>query len=479
MRSGPVVVVGDVLLDRDIDGTVDRIAPDAPVPVLEERRVITRPGGAALAAALARLAGASVTLIGALAEDAAAQELVALLDAVGVNLVNLGRSSPTPEKIRLRSGPHSIVRLDRNPGGRRLQLQRLPAQARPILAEAGAVLVSDYGCGLAADDGVRACLAGSRVPMVWDPHRLGPAPVPGTLLTTPNARELCQLLGPATPTAAGGPELAGSKSERPGLSALVQQAFLARGRWDTGGVAVTLGEGGALYVGGDGPPLVVPTEPVSASDTCGAGDSFAAAAVVALAGGAVAQEAVVAGVETASRFVASGAAARWDTREPEEVEQRTGTVADPAEDPFELARKVRRAGGTVVAAGGCFDLLHAGHIGLLQDARRLGDCLIVCLNSDASARALKGPGRPIVSECDRTTVLLGLGCVDAVARFDEPTPDAVLDRLRPHVFVKGADYGPGPLREQAMLDCWGGQCILLPYRDGHSTTALVERSRRR
>ena len=135
--------------------------------------------------------------------------------------------------------------------------------------------------------------------------------------------------------------------------------------------------------------------------------------------------------------------------------------------------RVRRGGGTVVATGGCFDLLHAGHVRMLERARELGDCLIVCLNSDASVRRLKGDDRPLVEQDDRAAVLRGLACVDAVAIFDEDDPRRVLETLRPHVWVKGGDYAVSELPEAATLAEWGGRAVLVPYVAGRSTTRLI------
>jgi rfaE bifunctional protein nucleotidyltransferase chain/domain len=143
----------------------------------------------------------------------------------------------------------------------------------------------------------------------------------------------------------------------------------------------------------------------------------------------------------------------------------------------EVVRRVRAAGGTVVATGGCFDLLHAGHVATLEAARRLGDCLIVCLNSDASVRRLKGEGRPLVPERDRVRVLEALGAVDAVTVFGQDTPHAVLDAIRPDVWVKGGDYAAPALPETELLAGWGGQVVVVPYLAGRSTTRLVETAR--
>jgi len=139
-----------------------------------------------------------------------------------------------------------------------------------------------------------------------------------------------------------------------------------------------------------------------------------------------------------------------------------------------LAAAVRGRGGTVVATGGCFDLLHAGHVQALEAARALGDCLVVCLNSDASVRRLKGPDRPLVGVRERTAVLRALRCVDAVAVFEEDDPRALLAQLRPHIWAKGGDYASAELPEAATLARWGGRAVVVPYAPGRSTTRLIE-----
>jgi D-beta-D-heptose 7-phosphate kinase / D-beta-D-heptose 1-phosphate adenosyltransferase len=170
-------------------------------------------------------------------------------------------------------------------------------------------------------------------------------------------------------------------------------------------------------------------------------------------------------VASASRFVAAGGASAVG----EGPADRGST-----EDALAVAERVARAGGIVVATGGCFDLLHAGHVRTLEAARRLGDALIVCLNSDSSVARLKGPDRPLVPQEDRAAVLSALGCVDAVEIFDEDTPERALERLRPAVWVKGGDYDGAELPEERELRRWGGRAVLVPYVDGRSTTRLIE-----
>jgi D-beta-D-heptose 7-phosphate kinase / D-beta-D-heptose 1-phosphate adenosyltransferase len=225
-----------------------------------------------------------------------------------------------------------------------------------------------------------------------------------------------------------------------------------------------------LLVDVSGVPLFVHATPGLGGDPCGAGDRFAVSAAAALGEGALLTEAVERAVAEASRFVAAGGAASVSLEPagppPDAAQEREGAEA--------LAARIREQGGTVVATGGCFDLLHAGHVTMLETARALGDCLIVLVNSDESVRRLKGPGRPLVPEDDRVAVLQGLSAVDAVVVFEEDTPELALARLRPHVFAKGADYSLDELPEAALVESWGGQAVLLPYVAGRSTTRLIE-----
>jgi rfaE bifunctional protein nucleotidyltransferase chain/domain/rfaE bifunctional protein kinase chain/domain len=456
--GGAIVVVGDALLDVDLVGSASRLTPDAPVPVVEDVETRERPGGAALAAVIAAQAtGREVVLVAPMADDEGAARLRALL-AGRVRLVAVPATGGTAVKQRVRVGDHSVVRIDS--GAPSTTLGDLPAEALDAIRGAAAVLVADYGRGTTSDPAVRAALEEAGGPVVWDPHPRGADPVPSVRLVTPNASEAARV------TAA-----AGVTAEGEGLAAVGTRAEALIRHWGVGAVAVTLGARGALLSYGAGAPMVVPAVPVTGGDPCGAGDSFAAAAALALADGAVTGEAVAAAVASAGDFVARGGASSWDA----EAAREPNVVADDGVSA--LLARVRVAGGTVVATGGCFDLLHAGHVATLRAARGLGDCLVVCINSDDSVRRLKGPTRPLVTAADRARVLEALEFVDAVVVFEEDTPAQVLDRLRPDVWAKGGDYAGADLPEAAVLRQWGGQAVVLPYLDGHSTTALVQRSR--
>ena len=277
--------------------------------------------------------------------------------------------------------------------------------------------------------------------------------MPGAHLVTPNRDEAAHFAGDV-----------GADARTP-LGVVSARAAALVERWSVRAVAVTLGAGGALLSHGESSPSVLPAPPVGATDPCGAGDRFASAAAGALLSGAVTSEAVQVAVAAASDFVARGGAAAFgrDDRAGEGTPVRG----------MDRVEQVRAAGGTVVATGGCFDLLHAGHVATLEAARALGDCLVVCLNSDDSVRRLKGATRPLVPQEDRARVLAALEPVDAVVVFDEDTPTEALRRLRPDVWAKGGDYAGVDLPEAVLLREWGGQSVVLPYLQGRSTTGLV------
>ncbi|MCO7272063.1 PfkB family carbohydrate kinase [Cellulosimicrobium cellulans] len=480
--QGPrVVVVGDVLLDRDVDGQVTRFSPDGPVPVVDTLGVRRSPGGAGLTALLAADA-ARVRLVAPFGDDEAGGELRALLRP-HLDVVALPQVGTTRRKTRVRSGGQTVVRVDDGgPAGPDDVPER---SVRAALAGADVVLVSDYGAGTTHAGPVRDALqhAARDRTVVWDPHPRGGAPVPGTALVTPNLAEALD--------AAEALGLDACADDPGGLARALAAA------WGVRAVCVTAGEHGAFVARADGEPAYVPAT-VAHGDPCGAGDRFASTAAVALARGAELVEAVVAAVAAASAWVAAGGAEGYRRRAdvpgrrapdavtdgvPDRAPRDVGAASDaaPPQDPGgpeAVAARLRAAGGTVVATGGCFDILHAGHVATLEAAARLGDHLVVLLNGDASVRRLKGPQRPVVGQADRARVLAALDCVSAVVVFDEDDPRSALDRLRPDVWAKGGDYTEEALPEAEVVRRHGGRVVVLPYVDGRSTTSILERSGR-
>ena len=448
----PIVIVGDSMLDVDIEGTATRLSPEAPVPVVDADRMWRRPGGAGLAAVLATRAEAEVVLVTALAEDSDGLALADLLTSAGVHLVTLPMSGNTVCKTRIRAGGQSMLRLDYGegmPAG-----GRLPAEFATILHDAKAVCVADYGHGVATHPGVREHLEriAKQIPVVWDPHPRGGVPTPGCWLVTPNEAEARH----------NSPET-------------------LRRKWGARAVCVTRGARGAVLATADGTTRVPVPATVSGSgrsDTCGAGDRFAVAATAALGAGQDAHAAVTAAVESASRFVAAGGAVGVSSAVPLAKGPSAASEFDALRgDIAEVRDRLRRRGGILVATGGCFDLLHTGHVRLLRGARQLGDALVVLLNSDASVRALKGPTRPVMRAEDRARVLSALACVDAVVIFDEQSPEPTLEQLRPDVWVKGGDYAEADLPEAAAVRRHGGEVVLLPTVAGYSSSNLIAAAR--
>ncbi|WP_083501766.1 PfkB family carbohydrate kinase [Sphaerimonospora mesophila] len=479
--NGPLVIVGDSLLDVDVEGDAGRLCPDAPVPVVEGRAEHHRPGGAGLAALLAAREAAEVVLITSIGDDAPGRRLRDLLSG-SVEVIRLPMEGATVCKTRVRARGQTLLRIDTGDGrpvvaGPSGEALRCAADA---LRGASAVLVADYGGGVA--DVCREQLGELAVPVVWDPHPRGSLPVPGCALVTPSEAEARSLfrdpLGrpdgrpherPHSRSHDGSPRAEPYDGSYDGCPERVARGLVRD--LEAEAVAITLGERGAVLArrGGRCVPVPAPTVAVG-RDVCGAGDRLAAVAALALADGASTEDAVVAAVGEATRFVEEGGAAalRMPCPAPEPA-----TPYAPGASAFDVAASVRAAGGRLIATGGCFDLLHAGHVSLLRRARALGDALVVCLNSDDSIRRLKGPNRPLVGERDRVEVLRALGCVDAVTVFEEDTPSRAIERLCPDVWVKGGDYTERAMPEAEAVRRAGGEVVILPSVPGYSTTGLI------
>lgn len=446
-----ITVVGDVLLDVDLAGEATRLCPDAPVPVVDIADVRKRAGGAGLVARMLAQDGHRVTLVTVLSDDDASLELEGAL--AGVRVVAGPSDAPTPVKTRVRAGSHPVVRVDE--GCERPPVPGATAAMLKAIQQAEVIVIADYGRGVAANPDIRSLLAALAhdIPIVWDPHPSGAVPVPGVAVVTPNLAEAGKAAGIAAET----------------LEEIAEVGTVLLDRWQGKAVLVTMGERGGMLVGHENrSPRTFPAPSTTVSDPCGAGDRLAASLAVHLASGRDLDDAVEQAIHEAADFLGAGGVASLPDRHRPVWRRRRD------EDALELARRVRANGGTVVATGGCFDLLHAGHVRTLSAARDLGDCLIVCLNSDESVHRIKGEPRPIVSQQDRAELLLALECVDAVMVFEEDTPEACLDLLRPAVWVKGGDYQASQLPESDLVESWGGRCVTVPFHQARSTSLLAD-----
>lgn len=468
-REPLVVVIGDCILDRWTVGEAERVSREAPAPVVRVTETIAVPGGAANTAVNARALGARVRMVGLIGDDEAGRVLRERLDAAGVDTTHLVvvEGTTTTTKSRVVGGDRVVVRVDELAGTPTAEhgVRLGEAVARAIRC-ADAAVVCDYGLGVQASDVVPMLDRDRPGAVVVDAHDLSRWAALSPDLVTPNAGEAAALIGR---------EL-GVGSER--VAAVIDARREVLERTGARAAVVTLDrDGTVLLEPGSDQGFRTRATPASEQQASGAGDTFCAAATVALAVRAplrdavsVAQAAADVVVREAGTSVCTAAALLDSVTAP------AATVVDHDE----LATAVeaaRQAGRRVVFTNGCFDVVHRGHTTYLRQARDLGDLLVVALNDDDSVRRLKGPERPINPAEDRAGVLAALACVDLVTVFATDTPIPLIERLRPEVYVKGGDYSPEMLRETEVVRSYGGEVVMVDYVPEHSTTAVVRRIR--
>jgi D-beta-D-heptose 7-phosphate kinase/D-beta-D-heptose 1-phosphate adenosyltransferase len=475
-----VVVVGDVMLDRYTFGTVERISPEAPVPVFAATEHEARLGGAASVTAMLVGLEAQVVLAGVVGNDEAGRDFHRLLEQQGplAAAIVSDATRPTIVKHRYigRAGDRhaqQVLRVDtetRAPLIHRIEVELLEA-LEPHLTTCDIILVSDYGKGVCTVSLLRHCIERARgrgVRVLVDPARAGDyAAYAGCSCLTPNRSEARLATG-----------LPIDQAEQ----ALAAGEQLLH-RVGTEAVVITLDREGMALVHRDGRRQLFPTRVRQVYDVTGAGDMVLSVLGLCLAGGFDYEEAitlanVAAGLEVECLGVATltrGELLTAVQRPPRSAaEHGQGRVRKLRSLPELLADLDgrRREGDRIVFTNGCFDILHAGHIHCLEQARALGELLVVGLNSDAGVRRLKGDGRPLHRAADRARVLAALACVDAVVIFEEDTPVRLIEAVCPHVLVKGSDYRPEQIAGREFVEAHGGRLVLLPLVDGLSSTRL-------
>jgi D-beta-D-heptose 7-phosphate kinase/D-beta-D-heptose 1-phosphate adenosyltransferase len=471
LADAAVLVVGDVLLDRFIEGRVSRISREAPVPVLKFGATRSMPGGACNVAANVLATGGAVTLVGLIGDDDAGQELLGLCRSFArmtPSLITDGQRQTTV-KTRYLSGWQQLLCIDAEdnaPASHEVRDVLVTAALRAMPA-AKAVVLSDYGRGALDDTAIRGLIAAARKegkPVVVDPRRSDPAVFAGAALITPNIEEMIAFTGIR------------ADSDENAVAAC--RKLLEASAIDA--VLLTRGAGGMTLVTRDGtPPLHVPAETHRVFDVTGAGDTVVATIASALAAGAPLPDAVKLANTAAGIVVAKPGTA---TALPQELRQALGAargngVRDRAE-AAEYARLWRSLGLKVGFTNGVFDLLHRGHLHSLEQAKRRVDRLVVGVNSDASVRRLKGPDRPVQGEGARAEVLGALRVVDLVVIFDEDTPEQLIQAIKPDLLFKGADYAGQEIPGGAFVKANGGTVEFLPLLPGHSTTGTVAKVRK-
>jgi D-beta-D-heptose 7-phosphate kinase / D-beta-D-heptose 1-phosphate adenosyltransferase len=464
-----VLVIGDTMLDRSVWGEVDRISPEAPVPVLRSVRTTHAPGGAANVAMNLVGLGVQVTQAGFWGEDAEMRELRALLGAGGVDCSGMVLSGhSTISKTRIVSRNQQLLRLDvesaePHPAA---EHQALLERSLALVSSADAVILSDYAKGALRPELCQAVIALARerrIPVLVDPKDRDFSKYAGATTICPNLQELGLVTG----------------VDRRNLEALLAAAQELVSELNIDYMTVTMSEKGIRILYPDS-FFHSPTRAREVFDVTGAGDTVVATLAASLAAGLDAETAVTLANIAAGIVVAKTGTAPISRNEL--VAEFTASTQMKGPDKIldlqhMLVRLAewRANGNRIVFTNGCFDILHVGHITLLEQCRDFGDKVVVGLNSDASVQKLKGPGRPVVGERERARVLAALGSTDAVVIFDELTPLQLVQALRPDVLVKGGDYAAATIVGADDVITWGGRVEIVPTVNGVSTTNTIRK----
>jgi D-beta-D-heptose 7-phosphate kinase/D-beta-D-heptose 1-phosphate adenosyltransferase len=464
-----ILVIGDVMLDRSVWGEVDRISPEAPVPVLRSVRTTNAPGGAANVAMNLVGLGVKVTQAGFWGNDGEMRELSALLSASGVDCSGMVMSGhATISKTRIVSRNQQLLRLDVENAEPRPaeEQQQLMERSIAAIGAVDAVILSDYAKGALSSELCRAVIGEARkrrIPVLVDPKGRDFDKYAGANTICPNLQELALATG----------------IDRRNLGELLSAAQGLVSRFGIDYMTLTMSEKGMRILYPDS-FLHFPTRAREVFDVTGAGDTVVATLAAALAAGLDAEAAVTL-ANLAAGIVVAKAGTSPISRNELVAEFTASTQMRGPDKILDLDRLLirlaewRANGDRIVFTNGCFDILHVGHITLLEQCRDFGDKVIIGLNSDASVQKLKGPSRPVVGETERARVLAALGSTDAVIIFDETTPLDLILSLRPDVLVKGGDYIASTIVGAEEVMSWGGRVEIVPTVDGVSTTNTIQK----
>jgi D-beta-D-heptose 7-phosphate kinase/D-beta-D-heptose 1-phosphate adenosyltransferase len=468
-----LLVVGDVMLDRYIWGEVGRISPEAPVPVVHVSHESARPGGAANVAMNLALLGAQTRVIGFTGGDEYEKLLAASLQENGIaHDFITSKGFPTTVKTRILGGQQQMLRLDRERSDPRPRddYDRLVQCVLAQLPGCHALVLSDYAKGSFPPEVCQALIQAARklgIPVLVDPKSPDFSRYRGATTVCPNLPEISAAL----------PEK--ERGNVRGIEGLLSVAETMVQKFDLKFLTVTLGDKGIALVR-VGNVFIAPAVARQVYDVSGAGDSVIAVLALCLASALPPETAVQLANIVAGIVVGKVGTVPVEKHEllaalaPEIALHTENKILSRSE--LVLRTTLWKANNErVVFTNGCFDLLHIGHITLLEQARRYGERLIVAINSDDSVRGLKGSNRPIVGERERVRVLAALSAVDAVVVFDEPTPLELIVAVKPDVIVKGGDYNPDTVVGTKEVQSWGGQVRIVPLVEGFSTTQLIEK----
>jgi D-beta-D-heptose 7-phosphate kinase/D-beta-D-heptose 1-phosphate adenosyltransferase len=460
--STRVVVAGDVMLDRYLFGSTGRISPEAPVPVVHVQETDDRPGGAANVAVNLAALGVKTSLVGVVGRDAAADSLAGILGKRGIDCAfATAADRPTITKTRVQSRGQQLIRLDEE-NARAMPGNAVTDTLRGVINGAGAVVLSDYGKGALSD--VTAMIAACReagVPVLVDPKGTDFEKYRGATIITPNQSEFDAVAGR-------------SKSD----DELVKRAVGMMQDLELDALLVTRSEKGMLLIENGSEPVFLSTQAREVYDVTGAGDTVIATLAGALAcGQGLASAAALANLAAGLVVRKIGVAVVTTGELSAALHQRGqgGRGLVDLDILLALVEEARGRGERIIMTNGCFDVLHAGHVSYLEEAKSLGDRLIVAVNDDDSVSRLKGPTRPVNALEDRMLVLAGLAAVDWVVPFSEDTPAKLIASVLPDVLVKGGDYKPEEIAGAKEVLRNGGEVRVLAFRAGRSSSRIIDR----
>lgn len=459
-----ILVVGDVMLDRYWHGGTSRISPEAPVAVVKVQTIKDSPGGAGNVALNLAALGAAASLVGLVGNDANGRELETSLHAAGV-LCDFHRvtDKPTITKLRVISRHQQLIRLDFEEAFDKESAHHLVAKVRKLVKQADVLVLSDYNKGALAE--VPALIAEARkagVPVLVDPKGGDFTIYRGATLLKPNLHEFEAIVGAC-------------RNE----DDLVSKGLQLLRDLDLKALLITRGENGMSLIRQGEPEMHFPARARDVFDVTGAGDTVISVVAAALGAGAPLPESVA-----LANIAAGLVVARLGTVAISGPELRREVQRDGGSDRGVLSRQqlvlaiadARAHGETIVFTNGCFDIIHAGHVGYLKEAKKQGDRLIVAINDDASVTRLKGKGRPINPVDRRMAVVSGLESVDWVVSFSEDTPESLLRDVKPDFLIKGGDYGSvDQVVGSDFVKSYGGQVRVLAFLDNSSTSAIVSK----
>ena len=469
LKERKVLVVGDIMLDEHIWSKVNRISPEAPVPVVDVVSIVYTPGGAGNVANNIQALGGKAYLVGVVGKDSSKDKLFEALRerGIGTDRIIVDKHRPTTLKSRIIAHGQQVVRVDREERSfiSNELSQRILELAKTIIDEVDALLISDYDKGVVTSQLARNLIAMAKEQgkiVSIDPKGTDYQKYKGATIVTPNRGEL---------------EIV-TKTVITDEHSLVKTGQRLLKELKAEFILITKGEEGMSLFEREGKITHIPAVASKVYDVTGAGDTVVATITLALAAGTKIREAAELSNWVAGAVVKKVGTATVTRKEIEEIiryqgGEKVNRKIRSLNELKQISKRLKKEGKKVVFTNGCFDLLHIGHIKYLQKAKELGDVLIVGVNSDDSVKEMKGKERPFFPEEERVQILAALECVDYITVFPECLPNKLIEILKPDVHVKGGDYQPEELPEAKIVESYGGKVVIVDEVKGKSTTELI------